>query len=427
MPENTSLILVALFVLVFGVYSKRLAKGILTPPMAFTAFGLLLTPPLLGMGALTFEHPAVHLLAEMTLVLVLFADAARIHLPALRRAYSLPVRLLTVGMPLTIILGALAATLIFDSLTISEALILAVILAPTDAALGQAVVSSSRVPVRIRQTINVESGLNDGIAVPLLVLFMTYADVTLREQPVAHWVLFASRQVILGPIVGVVIGYVGGKLIMWGDRTANMNHAFRQLAILSLAILAFALAEWEWIGGNGFIAAFCAGMTVGNTARSSCECLFDFLEVEGQLLTLMAFLLFGGLMILPAAELWDMQTFFYATLSLTVIRMVPVAVGLVGAGLRPISPLFIGWFGPRGLASIVFALVVVERHGIAGGERIFSVCIATVLLSIILHGVSAYPLSAVYARYVDQFKQHENSEEHIVVHEHPARVPMHES
>ncbi len=424
MPENTPFIAVALFILIFGIFSKRLSQGIITPPLAFTLFGLLLTPPLLGLGDLTFEHPAVHLLAEITLVLVLFGDAARIDLAALKRSYSLPARLLGLGMPLTIAFGALCAALIFDALTIWEAIILAVILAPTDAALGQAVVSSARVPVRIRQTINVESGLNDGIAVPVLVFFMTCADMTMREQPTLHWVTFAARQVVFGPIVGIAVGYFGGKLIVWGDGSGNMNHAFRQLATMSLAILAFALAEWAWIGGNGFIAAFVAGMTVGNTVRSSCECLYDFLEVEGQLLALIAFLLLGALMILPAAEHWDAYTLLYAVLSLTVIRMVPVAVALFGIGLKPVSWLFLGWFGPRGLASIVFALVVVDQHGIAGGERIFSVCIATIFLSVVLHGVSAAPLSALYANYVGRF---EGMQEHVEVPEHPARVPMHES
>ena len=330
-------------------------------------------------------------------------------------------------MPLTIALGGVAAAFLFDALTIWEALILAVILAPTDAALGQAVVTSMRIPVRIRQSINVESGLNDGIAVPILVFVLTCADMTMREQPAVHWILFAARQVLLGPIVGIAVGYVGGKLIMWADRSGNMNHAFRQLATLSLAILAFGLAEWAWIGGNGFIAAFCAGMVVGNTARSSCECLYDFLEVEGQLLTLLAFLLFGWLMIWPASESWDVWTFVYAAMSLTVLRMVPVALSLWGSGLKPLSTFFVGWFGPRGLASIVFALVVVDRHGIAGRDEIFSVCVATVLVSVIVHGVSAFPFSQSYARYIDRFKQLDDSEEHIEVPEHPTRVPMPEA
>ncbi len=424
MPENSSFILVAIFVLGFGLFSARLARGYITPAMAFTAFGLLLSPFALGLGAWSYEHPAVHLLAEMTLVLVLFGDAARIDLTALRHAYRLPVRLLALGMPLTIALGALTAAFMFDALSIWEALILGVILAPTDAALGQAVVINMRIPVRIRQTINVESGLNDGIAVPILVFVMTCADMSMREQPTAHWILFAARQVVLGPIVGVAVGYIGGKLIVWADRSGNMNHAFRQLATLSLAILAFGLAEWAWIGGNGFIAAFCAGMVVGNTARPSCECLYDFLEVEGQLLTLLAFLLFGWLMIWPASELWDIWTFVYAALSLTALRMVPVAISLLGSGLKPVSTVFIGWFGPRGLASIVFALVLVESFGIAGREQIFSVCVATVLLSVVAHGVTAYPLSEAYARYIERFKQRGDSEEHVKVPEHPTRVPM---
>ncbi len=419
--DTATFALVAAFLLAFGLISGRLAKTVITPPMVFVTFGLLVGPVFLGVIHLDIGGPVVHALAEATLVLVLFTDASRIDLNVLRKHYHLPLRLLAIGMPLTIVLGALAAGVLFGVLRFWEAAAVGAILAPTDAALGQAVVASKQVPVRIRQALNVESGLNDGIALPVVMVLASLASATGPSESLTFWVRYAAMQVILGPLAGIAIGYWGGKLVVRCSRSGWMDHTFQQLSALALSFLAFAGAEL--LGGNGFIAAFTAGLTLGNCARQICGCLFEFAEAEGQFLTLLAFLAFGAADTWPALPDIDGTLILYAVLSLTVVRMLPVALSLFGSGLHAPSYLFLGWFGPRGLASILFVFVVLERARMEAAERIFQIVVVTVLLSVFAHGLTAVPGAARYARYIKGRKTHEPERpEHVEVGEMPTRL-----
>ncbi|MBN2309352.1 MAG: cation:proton antiporter [Candidatus Hydrogenedentes bacterium] len=416
--QDQTFVVITLGVLAFGLFSARLTRSPITAPMVFVAFGLAVGPRMLGLAELHLDDPAVQILAELTLVLVLFTDAARIDFAVLRREYTLPLRLLLIGLPLTVLAGAVVGGLLLPSLGFWEVALLAAVLAPTDAALGLSVVNNTRIPVRMRQTLNVESGLNDGIVLPLVLLFAACAG----GGSGAYGPAFIGKQLVLGPITGVFVGLVGGRIIVWAERTNSMNHSFRQLSGLAQALLAYAFAER--IGGNGFIASFCAGLTMGNTAHSPCECLFDFAETEGQLLSLLTFMLFGTLMVAPAAHHWDWRVLVYTALSLTAIRMAPVAVSLVRARLRWPSVAFLGWFGPRGLASILFACIVVRQPGIPGRMVIFDTVVTTVLFSVLLHGLTAYPAALWYGRYADGFKHLPDAEEHAHMPELPVRIPV---
>jgi NhaP-type Na+/H+ or K+/H+ antiporter len=301
-------------------------------------------------------------------------------------------------MPLTIALGTVVAALMLTDLTFWEAAIVGTVLAPTDAALGQAVVSNPRVPVRVRQALNVEAGLNDGLSVPFLALFLSLAVAQEELQPASYWIRFALEQIGFGALVGVGVGLVGGWLVSRASRRGWITDSFQRLALLALALIAWALADQ--IGGNGFIAAFVGGLAVGPTVEHVGERLIRFTEAEGQLLNLGVFFIFGVLVIgLIQPSSWEVA--LYALLSLTVIRMFPVALSLLGTHLRGVSVLFMGWFGPRGLASIVLGLIVVaEAPTLAEREQVELVVALTVLLSVLLHGVTAAPLSAAYARRV---------------------------
>ena len=290
--EPLTLAVVALVILAAALVSGRIAGTPLTLPMLFVLCGIAVGPLGLGLIRIDVESPLVRLIAELTLVLVLFTDASRIDLGLLRRHHEIPVRMLTLGLPLTMLLGAAAALAIFADLQPWEAVVLAIILAPTDAALGQAVVSSPVVPVRIRQALNVESGLNDGLALPVLLLFLCVAGASEHGTSAADWVWLAARQLTLGPLAGVAVGFLGGRLLLKAQQRGWMQHAFLDLCAIGLSLLAFASAEL--LGGNGFIAAFCAGLVLGNTARGICACLYEFAEAEGQLLTLLTFLIFRG-------------------------------------------------------------------------------------------------------------------------------------
>jgi NhaP-type Na+/H+ or K+/H+ antiporter len=227
-------------------------------------------------------------------------------------------------------------------------------------------------------------------------------------------------QVSLGPLVGVLVGFIGGKLVMWGQRTGWMNHSFQNLSSLGLSLLAYAAAEL--IGGNGFIAAFCAGLTLGNTARSICTCLYEFAEAEGQLLTLLVFMVFGAILVPDALEHFSWLHLLYAALSLTIIRMLPVAVSMFGRRLKWGTVSFLGWFGPRGIASILYVLLLLEGSSVAGGDVILSVVITTVLLSVFAHGLTALPVSNWYAEYTQRSGL--AAAEHEQVEEMPIRLPI---
>lgn len=419
--ELLAFTLVALFVLGYGLLSSRAQRWFITPPMAFVLFGLVMGPAALGLIELDIKDEVIRIIAELTLVIVLFSDSTRIHLKVLLREYGIPLRLLAIGMPLTIIAGTLLARGLFPTLPLLACAALAAILAPTDAALGQAVVSNRAVPVRIRQSLNVESGLNDGIALPVVLFHLSLLGMgTAGASPGSGWALFIAGQLVLGPLVGIAVGYLGGRLINAASARSWMTPGFRKIATLAIALLSFSLAEL--VGGNGFISAFSAGLTMGNTARKVCSSMFEFAETEGQLLVLIIFLIFGAVMVVPASHLFTPKAAVYAVVSLTVVRMVPVALSLLGSRLLPGTYLFLGWFGPRGLASILFGLLLLDKADFPGKELVFSTVVLTVLLSVFAHGLTSGPLAVAYAAYT-KARRHPESEEHVEVTEMPLRVP----
>jgi NhaP-type Na+/H+ or K+/H+ antiporter len=390
------LAVLAAVVFAFGLFSRRLEGTIFTAPIVFVVAGAVLGPAALGLVEFELDDHSVLLLGEIALALVLFTDAARINLSALRQNEGLPLRLLGIGMPLTIALGTVVAALVLTDLTFWEAAIVGTVLAPTDAALGQAVVSNPRVPARVRQALNVEAGLNDGLSVPFLALFLTLAVAEEELQPASYWIGFALEQVGLGAIVGIGVGLAGSWLVRWASRKGWMTDSSQRIALLALALIAWALADQ--IGGNGFIAAFVGGLMVAPTVEGVGERLIQLTDAEGQVLNLSVFFIFGILVIGLVQPLsWEIA--LYALLSLTLIRMLPVSISLIRTHLRSVTVLFMGWFGPRGLASIVLGLIVVaEAPLLAGREQIEQVVALTVLFSVLLHGLTAAPLSAIYAR-----------------------------
>ncbi len=386
-------------VLVFGLFSKKLEGSPITLPIVFTGFGWLIGTAGLGLADIDPSHCVIHTIAELTLILVLFSDAARIDLKRLLSDHDLPLRLLSVGMPLSIIIGAFIALWVFPEATLPMVFLVATMLAPTDAALGQSVVSSPSVPVRIRQALNVESGINDGIALPLVLTFAIWAGAPVEgETGLGDLVTFAALQLTLGPLVGLGIGYVGARLIDTAITRQWITEPFQGVAILCVALAAFALAES--IGGNGFISAFTAGLFFGSIIRHHCRFLFEFMESEGHLLTIMTFIIFGAVMLPQTLHHASGGTVLLALFFLTLVRMLPVALSVTGLGLSLPSKLFLGWFGPRGIASILFALLILEDYPVPGAEELLACVVITVALSILLHGVTAAPLAKAYGVFV---------------------------
>ena len=418
--DTWSLAIIAALVLGYAGLSRRLERTVLTGPMLFVGAGLLVGSEVLGWLDLSIDSGGVRALAEATLTLVLFADASRIDLVALRREVALPARLLGIGLPLTILAGMVIAAVLFGQLLWPEALVLAIVLAPTDAALGQAVVTDPRLPVRIRQGLNVESGLNDGICVPLLFIALAIAEADEDAISAGHAVRLVVEEIGWGLVGGIIAGVVGAKVLRYAKRRQLVADDWLQVIPLTAAALSYGIAAP--LGGSGFIAAFVAGLVFGVLNRSQGGEVTYLLEANGQVLNAVTFIVFGAVALGPALHLLDWQIALYALLSLTVVRMIPVALALRGLHPRRPTVAYVGWFGPRGLASIVFAVIVLEDSVLTHVDVVIATVLITVALSVLAHGLTALPLTDRYARwYAARPKAPEM--ESAAAHEHRWRRP----
>jgi len=391
------LAIAALAVLAVAAVSRRLTGSPVTPAMAFVFIGVLAGPLVTDEVTISPTSATVRTLAEATLAIVLFLDASRIRLWPLRREYTVPLRLLGVGLPLTIALGTLLAGALLHQLTTAEALVLAVVLAPTDAALGRAVVTEPRLPSRISQGLNVESGLNDGICVPLLLIALAGADVE-SSTPGAHdWAKIVGEEIGYGIIGGVAAGLITSAVIAVFARRQLIAASWLQVIPVAGAALAYGLAAA--LGGSGFISAFLAGGIFGYLASGESEEASRLAEELGGLLGGVTFLVFGAILLGPALEHESWSVAGYAVLSLTVVRMLPVALAMIGSGASARTVGFLGWFGPRGLASIVFAVIVVQEAHLPATNTILVATYTAVGLSVFAHGITAAPLAHRYARW----------------------------
>ena len=395
-----ALALVALALLCVAAVSQRLSGTPITPAILFVAFGLLAGPKVLDGIDLSSSGATVRVLAETTLALVLFCDASRIDLGALRRTVGVPVRLLAIGLPLTIALGAVAAAGIFGELTVQEAVILAVALAPTDAALGQAVVTEPRVPQRIRQGLNVESGLNDGICVPLLFAAVAIADVESEISGGRGPGALLLEEIGYGVLGGVLAGLLVAAIVTQGGRRNLIAGPWLQVIPAAGAALAYGIASA--LDGSGFIAAFVAGMVFRLALGRDPEQLNQLTEELGSVLDGVTFVLFGAILLGPTLGELSWQLALYALLSLTLVRMVPVLIAMWGSHARGPTLGFLGWFGPRGLASIVFAVIVIDESDLPHETLIVQAIYITVGLSVLAHGLTAAPLADRYARWYER-------------------------
>jgi len=391
-----NLAILAAFIFLYSVVGGRLERTPVNGALVFTAFGVVLGPVGLGLLNLNVDTEGLRLLAELTLALVLFSDASNANLGVLKANILLPRRLLLVGLPLTILLGFGVGVLVFPELGLLEVAILATMLAPTDAALGKAVVTDPRVPDNMRQALNVESGLNDGICVPILFVFLALAAGTNTHDSTAALALaLLAEEIGIGVAVAVVVTLAGSWLLKTVSARGWVTESWRQLPVITLATACFALAQT--LGGSGFIAAFVGGLLFGWLAKDHKHTLLLAAEGTGDTLALLTWVVFGaGVVGQAVVNGISTQVILYSLLSLTVIRMLPVFLVLAGSGLSNADKLFMGWFGPRGLASIVF-IVIVLGENLPGAQTLSSTVVCTIVLSVVGHGLSANPLVTALA------------------------------
>jgi sodium/hydrogen antiporter len=399
---------IALALLAFAAVSGRLDGTPITGPMVFTAFGLLVGGDALGLVDPRVSGEAVKLLAESTLALVLFGDAARIDLRALRDEVSLPARLLGIGLPLTLVAGLGVGLVLLGALAWPEALLLAVILAPTDAALGQAVVTLPRLPSPVRQGLNVESGLNDGICVPLFFIALALAQADARHISDVTAFRLVAEAIGYGAVGGVLAGTVAAAVVVFGRRHRFVDDVWLQVVPVAAAVLAYSVADA--LGGSGFIAAFVGGMIFGGLRRRQGGEVGYLIEELGGVLNAITFIVFGAVILGPALGDMTWAIAGYAVLSLTLVRMLPVGIAMLGTGARRQTVGFLGWFGPRGLASIVFAVILVEEGGLPHDDVIITATVITIGLSVLAHGLTAAPLANRYAAWFESHPRDDQPE-----------------
>lgn len=409
MDEAAAGLAAVLVVLVaYAAGARRLDRLSVTSALVFTVAGIALGTEGLDILPLSLGAESTKLIAESTLAVLLFADAATVDARAALNDAGLIVRLLFIGLPLGVVAGALAAAGVLPDLSWAACLLLAAVLVPTDAALGLAVFGNRAIPTRVRRVLNVESGLNDGLATPIVFfLIAVVADEATSGSPAAlsHPIRAAVVDLTLGIGLGAAVGGLGGLLLVWARARNATTGESEEIGVLALAALSYVAALA--LGANGFVAAFAGGLAFGALTREAMRNRTGVTDTVGQVLAILVWVVFGSLLAGPVLlDGPDWRPIAYAVLSLALVRMVSVAIALLGTGLRRESVAFMGWFGPRGIASVVFVLVVVielESAAPAIVETIATTGTWTILLSVILHGVTAGPLGRMFGRRVEGF------------------------
>jgi len=385
----------ALLIFLYSIFAARIEKMLVNGPLLFVLVGIIAGPLVLNLVDLTISGSEFENLANLALALVLFTGASKVNLEVLKSAITIPSRLLMIGLPLTIVFGLMAGFYVFNGFYWVELAILATVLAPTDAALGEAVVTNQAVPPKVREALNVESGLNDGISVPifLLLLALFKAGSSVHDMSLPFALGLFAKEIGIGLLAGIAVMFIGAKLLIYSETRKWIGEGWKPTIVIALAFSCFSLADI--FGGSGFIACFTGGFIYGVVNKKYKSNLQKHAEGLGNALTFVIWFLFGLIAVSTYFSQFTWQIFLYAVLSLTIVRMIPVIISLIKTGISLKEKLFIGWFGPRGLASIVFAIMLLDIQ-LPHEETIITTILCTVFLSVVLHGITANPLISLF-------------------------------
>lgn len=393
MTVEMGLITFLALVLGYALIGRRLADSVLTAPMIFLVGGYACASA--GLMSSSVTHHGLELLAEVALVILLFADAAMIDPRALARGAAKPARMLLIGLPVMVLLGFVAGVVLLPGWPLWEIALIAALLAPTDAALGQSVITNPRIPASIRQTLSAESGLNDGLALPFVVFFGCFAVGGIHDQVPESWWVYVGEQIGFGTLAGLFVGWAGAQLLRFAQKSGSSTESLGGLAVIALAGLAYLLAHE--VDGNGFVAAFVAGLMFGQVLRGHGKFVFEFMETEGQLLSVFAFFAIGALLLPEGFAHVTPAMAVLVALSLFLLRPAAIWISLAGTGTPPGEKIFYGWFGPRGLATALFALLVLGAFDdLQMRDGILAVAALAVTASALLHGVTAAPAARFF-------------------------------
>lgn len=395
-------LLILLFsVITYAMLAKRLSTTIITAPMIFLGMGFLMSQS--GLIHIGDAHETVYLIAEISLVVLLFLDASQINLRRLKKQRIWPLRMLLIGIPLSILIGTGFAYLFFPEWPWAMLALVAAILAPTDAALGQAVVSNESVPINERQTLSAESGLNDGLALPIILFFASLVAMeTGTQENEIYWLMFGFTQIFVGILVGIGIGLMSGRLFLYSESKKTSSTVYEGVGVLALTGISYITASL--LGGNGFISAFVAGLAFGNIVKGHCRFIYQFTESEGQILIWSSFVIIGLGLLPSAIEHLTLPVVGYILVSIFIVRPVAIYISLIGTKAKTLTKLFMGFFGPRGLATALFALIISKDILGEYGHAILIVAINAVWISTLIHGIAAAPMANWYGDKIKRLK-----------------------
>ncbi|HET9224658.1 MAG TPA: cation:proton antiporter [Roseiflexaceae bacterium] len=388
--------LIAVVLLVSALASGIVERAPLSFPMIFLGLGFLLGAG--GMGVIHIEphSPILEAIGIVSLALVLFLDAVNIQVDELRSDWRIPMLSLGPGTILIILIIAVSAYLLIGTTPI-QSLLLGAILSSTDPVVLRDVLRDERIPRSIRRALSVEAGMNDIVVLPIVLILI--AILTASVGGMLEWALFLAKLLILSPLIGLAVGGIGAWLMGRADMRFGIRHEHQALYGIGLVLAAFVAGQA--VQGDGFLAAFFAGLAVTLFNVSLCDCFLEYGEVTAEMAMLLAFVLFGALLSTLLGTIPLLPALLLALVVIVVARPLALALVLQRANMSNAARAFIGWFGPRGLSSLLLALLVVQANA-SGAEQLLAVTGVVVLVSVIAHGATATPLSAWYARRVAQ-------------------------
>ncbi len=395
-------LLILLFaVSTYAMLAKKLSTTIITAPMVFLGMGFLVSQ--FGLIHVEDAHETVYLIAEISLVVLLFLDASQINLRRLKRQNTWPLRMLLIGLPLSILIGTGFAYLFFPEWPWPMLALLAAILAPTDAALGQAVISNENVPINERQSLSVESGLNDGLALPIILFFASIVAMEIgSETNGTTWLMFGFSQIFVGIFVGLLMGWLSGRLFLYSESKQITSSVYEGIGVLALTGISYVMASL--LGGNGFISSFVAGLAFGHIVKGHCRFIYQFTESEGQILIWTSFVIIGLGLLPSAIEHLTLPVVGYILVSIFIVRPLAIYLSLIGTKAKTLTRVFMGFFGPRGLATALFALIISKDIIGEYGHSILIVAINAVWISTLIHGIAAAPMADWYGAKIKLLK-----------------------
>ena len=397
--------LAAVVLTVSALASGLVERAPLSFPIIFLGLGFLIGERGFGLLTLGPEDPTLEAIAILTLALVLFLDAVRMEAEEVRGAGLIPMLSLGPGTLIVISVVALGANLLLDT-SLVESLLLGTILASTDPVLLRDVVRNERLPRSVRSALSIEAGTNDIVVLPILLVLIAVANA--EAAGAAGWATLLFQVLLLGPLVGFAVGAVGAWLMSKADAAFGISREYQALYGIGIVLLAYAGAQT--LGGDGFLAAFAAGFAVAVLNFDMCDCFLDYGQTTTEMTMLLSFILFGAVISDIALEVSLVPVLVLAVVALFVARPLAIGVVLRRAVVSNAARAFIGWFGPRGLNSLLLALLIVQ-NGVANAEFLLAVTGIVVTVSVVAHGASATPLSTLYGRAAERRTLQEERED----------------